>query len=327
MDRKYTETVVRLGVERELVGVLSPPVQSSVGVILLNAGAVHRAGPNRVYVTLARALAGMGIQVLRFDLSGVGDSAGSRSNTSRADRWLEEVRSAVDLMTERGVERVVLMGICSGADLGLEAAAADRRIAGAVLVNATPCEKQLLPHQFERAAQRTAARYYRSRLTRPDFWRRLLRGQLRLDSAAQTLRRFAVGVTRKAATLGASSRVTKQASGGTPATIPSLESLNERAVPVLLLYSDGSVCWDATDIAVGGLSTYVESLEHVVLQVVAECDHVFTMVESQNYLVDTTLGWLARTVLPRSARKSRGGFTATGPRGLPQASGFAEANF
>ena len=43
-------------------------------VVLLNAGIIHRIGPNRLYVQLARRLASRGHAVLRFDLAGIGDS-------------------------------------------------------------------------------------------------------------------------------------------------------------------------------------------------------------------------------------------------------------
>lgn len=69
------ETCV-FGSANPLVGIITHP-EIDVGlptVILLNAGLIHRIGPNRVYVRLARHLAGLGFQVLRFDLSGIGDS-------------------------------------------------------------------------------------------------------------------------------------------------------------------------------------------------------------------------------------------------------------
>ena len=43
-------------------------------IVIFNAGAVHRVGPNRMTVTLARRLAAMGLPSLRFDLEGLGDS-------------------------------------------------------------------------------------------------------------------------------------------------------------------------------------------------------------------------------------------------------------
>jgi len=43
-------------------------------VVLLNAGLVHRVGPFRLYVPLARTLAAAGFPVVRFDQPGVGDA-------------------------------------------------------------------------------------------------------------------------------------------------------------------------------------------------------------------------------------------------------------
>jgi hypothetical protein len=61
-----------------LVGILSRPPAgvdpAMPGVLLLNAGRIHRVGPNRLYVAIARRLAAMGFAVCRFDLSGIGDS-------------------------------------------------------------------------------------------------------------------------------------------------------------------------------------------------------------------------------------------------------------
>ena len=77
MRRLYRERAVLFGRERSLVGVSCRPVQSEGErpvIIFLNSGIVHRIGGNRIYVTLARALAEGGFSSLRFDLAGVGDS-------------------------------------------------------------------------------------------------------------------------------------------------------------------------------------------------------------------------------------------------------------
>jgi hypothetical protein len=49
----------------------TPP---AVMFVLLNAGAVHRQGPFRLYVHLARRLAALGFSCVRFDQPGIGDS-------------------------------------------------------------------------------------------------------------------------------------------------------------------------------------------------------------------------------------------------------------
>ena len=52
-------------------------------LILLNAGAVRRIGPNRLYVALARRVAAGGALVLRVDLSGL---ATARRDPGRPER-------------------------------------------------------------------------------------------------------------------------------------------------------------------------------------------------------------------------------------------------
>jgi alpha/beta superfamily hydrolase len=72
------ETAIRFGKFDTLIGVITEPdtpAQDNRPIIILsNAGLIHRIGPNRIYVKLARLLAEDGYCVLRFDLSGVGDS-------------------------------------------------------------------------------------------------------------------------------------------------------------------------------------------------------------------------------------------------------------
>ncbi|HHO68021.1 MAG TPA: alpha/beta hydrolase, partial [Gammaproteobacteria bacterium] len=71
------ERVVTFGPERNLVGVLTQPDQVRPDLpvlVFLNAGLLHRVGPYRMHVDLARQLAARGYASLRFDLSGRGDS-------------------------------------------------------------------------------------------------------------------------------------------------------------------------------------------------------------------------------------------------------------
>ena len=57
------ERAIAFGPEQSLLGVLSlPPDQVSAppAVILLNAGLLHRVGPNRLYVDIARRVGDLG---------------------------------------------------------------------------------------------------------------------------------------------------------------------------------------------------------------------------------------------------------------------------
>ena len=69
------EEVLLFGRTRALVGIITDPPHAArrqplPAVILVNVGLVHRVGPNRLYVKLARSLAALGCDVAQgFHLS------------------------------------------------------------------------------------------------------------------------------------------------------------------------------------------------------------------------------------------------------------------
>ncbi len=135
------ERIVRFGVRDGLAGILSVPRQPRAAaphVVLVNAGIVHRVGPNRLYVDTARRLSALGFTVLRFDLSGLGDSESATSGTSVSGSAIEDLRRALDyLESSRQAHRFVVGGLCAGADYSLMAAFDDPRIVGTILIDPT----------------------------------------------------------------------------------------------------------------------------------------------------------------------------------------------
>lgn len=134
------EQAVVFGQSLRLVGLLSEPSEpaSSRGpaFLLLNAGLLHRVGPNRLYVTLARRLAEEGVTTLRFDIAGLGDSPTRSDQLNYADGAVADTIAAMDyLQAERGFDTFVLGGLCSGADQSFHTAVADSRVVGNVLLD------------------------------------------------------------------------------------------------------------------------------------------------------------------------------------------------
>lgn len=117
-----------------LFGVLTLPAQDRperAVIVLLNAGLIHRVGPFRLHVQLARTLAQAGHAVLRFDLPGIGDAPLLADTDAQA-----AATRALDALQERLGERgFVVGGICSAADLGWKVALADRRVRGLLLLD------------------------------------------------------------------------------------------------------------------------------------------------------------------------------------------------
>ena len=138
-----TEKALRFGREAHLVGVLTMPARAAnpvrTAVIFLNAGLINHLGPHRLHVRLARHLAGLGIPSLRFDFSGIGESA-SATEQATASQVLD-VGDAIDrLLADSVAQKFVLFGICAGAVNGYNAALADARVSGIFL-----CDGYLYP--------------------------------------------------------------------------------------------------------------------------------------------------------------------------------------
>lgn len=139
------EQALQLGPEGHLVGVLARPAASEPGttspgarptMLFLNAGVIHRVGPHRLHVTLARRLAARGLSSLRLDLSGIGDSRAVPGSLSFRESAVADVCTAMDwLGANHGAESFVLFGLCSGADNALATASADKRVTGLVLID------------------------------------------------------------------------------------------------------------------------------------------------------------------------------------------------
>lgn len=135
------EKVYTFGKDASLIGVLTdpdavPPKLGVPAVLLWNAGLLHRVGPYRLYVDLARKLASMGFLVFRFDVSGKGDSETHKDSRAYKQRSASDIREAMDfLSTKKGVDEYVLIGLCSGADDAHSATVLDSRVSGAVFLD------------------------------------------------------------------------------------------------------------------------------------------------------------------------------------------------
>lgn len=135
------ETTLTFGPHDDLLGTLSdadgqtaaPPF----GVLLFNAGVIHRVGAHRVNVKLARRLAADGIATLRFDLHGMGDSMRPDGRLPYKDQVVADLRAAMDVLQQAtGAQRFALVGFCSGAMPSYWAAQADPRVSAIVLYDA-----------------------------------------------------------------------------------------------------------------------------------------------------------------------------------------------
>lgn len=163
------ESVCNFGANGGLFGILTTPddnvkVEGAPVALILNAGIVHRVGPFRIHVDIARQLAELGFSTLRLDLSGLGDSAPRTGKIDLEDRAVLDVNDAMDFLQENhGSDEFVLLGLCSGAYNAHRVAVKDDRIVGAVFLDGI--------------VFRTMGFFFRrhARFLKPRFWRNAIK--------------------------------------------------------------------------------------------------------------------------------------------------------
>lgn len=188
-----------------LFGILSTPPQpppSRRGLLLLNAGAVHRIGPNRLYVELARRWARLGHAVLRLDVSGIGDSRprpGEPENVVYTDAASEDVAAGIAFLRRQpGVSAVTAIGLCSGGYNAFKAAVAGVPLDGVVLINPLTFfykPGMSLDPMPEHEVRFEAQRYGRRLYSRAGI-SKLLRGEVHVRAVGQVMARRAAQVVR-----------------------------------------------------------------------------------------------------------------------------------
>jgi hypothetical protein len=147
-DAEIRETLVAYDVAGgRVVAVVTEPAGEDEGVpaplclVLPNAGAIRRSGPNRMWTDLARHTAARGLAAARLDVPGIGDAPGDATALIGNEAFYEESLVAtqlelLDRLERAGVaDRFVPAGLCSSSYWAWRAALRDERVLGAILIN------------------------------------------------------------------------------------------------------------------------------------------------------------------------------------------------
>ena len=284
------EHALVLGATAPLTSIVTEPADGrapSAAVLLLGAGIVHRVGPGRMYVRLARMLAERGYLTIRFDHSGIGDSDVRRDDLPFEQRTVKETREVMDgLAKERGVDRFVLMGLCSGAETAFRVACEDPRVAGAVMINAQgfDADEQWIQH----AHNLNWIRHYRTESAgSAGSWKRLLTGRV---NYRRLLRVLSHHLTGRIAGRGRVDEIAERLAG-------QWRDLVERGVGLLAIYSQRDPGLDYLDLILDRDRDRPTLEAAIRKEVVAHSDHTFTMMRHQQQVADAVDDWI-RSVAP-----------------------------
>lgn len=114
------------GRQTEIFGIYheaNPERHANLGVVLLYPFGQEYIRCHKAYVILSRKLAAVGIDVLRFDFTGCGDSRLDPDNVNWS-QWMDNISTAIDELKQgSGVTKIVLAGCRLGAAMALMAGA------------------------------------------------------------------------------------------------------------------------------------------------------------------------------------------------------------
>jgi pimeloyl-ACP methyl ester carboxylesterase len=282
------EQAVLLGAGRGLAAIITDPApgasSAAVAAICLNAGVIHRVGPSRLHVHVARALAAAGWIAARFDHAGLGDSPVRKDGLPFEQSSVLETREVMDaLQQSRRTDRFVLVGLCSGAVTAFNTALVDERVAGIVMIN---------PWRFDETAEwtqyvttRGSARKYVSRsFFRLDSWKRALTGRIHYRRLISVLSRQAVDAF---APPPAVATVATRVAG-------EFQTLLRRGVRVLLLCSEGDEGIESMNVILGRDLRRGTPDPLFEVEIMRGVDHSLTLLESQRHLVQFVRDWARR---------------------------------
>ena len=282
----------------ELFGIQAEPADRARGdlvAVFLNAGAIRRVGPNRLWVETARRWAARGVPSVRMDLEGLGDADGDPRRYADVGKFYTpafgaQVASIVDDVVRRGLgTRVVLVGLCAGAYWAFHTAAEDDRIVELIILNprAIIWDDGLL-------ARREAKKV--TQVLDGGTWKRLASGDIELSRLVEVSRALA-GSAAGAAKRTPARIATRFRSG--PAADPIerlMDALRDRGIRLVLAFSGDEPVHD--ELAADGILEGLDRWPNVELVSLPAADHTLRPLEAQDAaagLLDAELDRLLAT--------------------------------
>jgi dienelactone hydrolase len=275
------ESPLWFGGSDRLFGIVSRPTgeaRRDTTILLLNAGAVYRVGPNRVYVDLARRWAALGYTVLRMDVAGLGDSPtprGAVENHSYPSHVVDNVETALEALRALGATRLVVAGLCSGAHATFHAGRELDSVDGLMLINPIVFYwKPTDPLRVGAWKTYVEARYYQASARQWRSWLRLLAGRVNLRYVAGVgLRR---GSELARAKISSITRSLRHEIHEPENAARDLFRIASSETDVYMLFSEGDPGLDFLQTRYSAELKKMQAVRGFALEVIQNADHTFT---------------------------------------------------
>lgn len=289
------ERPLRFGPGDQFFGIVSEPLRpqadrARTAILFVSVGSNLHVGPNRMYVTQARALTSLGFVCLRMDIGGVGESppsSGQRENHLYARHSVSDVREAIRLLRQQWqATQVILIGVCSGAYLSYHAATEEPGIASVILINPqTFSWREGDSLELKRRNTIKAMSFYRSRLYTWDTWRRLMSGQINISIIVA-----GIAASLKKKWMLRLKQAVKWKQLGSEHSAPNVratfENLMQGGTNVFLIYSGNDGGLNELEAQLGENGKALKKHTRFKFQIVEGADHTFTPLWAQRRLLD-----------------------------------------
>jgi exosortase A-associated hydrolase 1 len=273
-----------------LLGIVHRPARAfHRGLLVVVGGPQYRIGSHRQFVLLARALAMVGVPVMRFDYRGLGDSEGDTRTFEDIDA---DIRAAIDSFFDSVPElkEVAIWGLCDAASAALFYAHTDSRVVGIALLNPWVRTDAGLAEAYLR-------HYYWRRMIDPTFWRKVRRGEFKVTASLRSLlSMLAVKLGLMESALPDGQEFTSRSSGRSNRSLPQcmLEGWKAFSGRVLLILSGNDLTAKEFKNLVASSPQWRRLLQspRVTRRDFPEADHTFSRREWRDQIATWTAEWV-----------------------------------
>ena len=299
---------------RRLFGMLHKPETprtDGVGILLLSPGVKGRVAPHRLYNKMTHQFVALGFPVLRFDFHGLGDAEGELQEALLADlygavqagRYIGDTIAAMDWMErEQGVSRFIAAGLCGGALTGLLTAPHDSRVR-AMLALSIPVIRDgsaidstlyMTDAQLEGNRQRYLGKL---KLWDRDVWHswvRLLTFQSHYSLIFRALTK--AFISRRGKAPAPDQAAAEPADNTNPLFAPAFRHMVANRCPMLLIFAGTDRLLHEYDVkfAQRHRAWLDTSTDWYTMHVTKHANHVFSITEWQQEMLEQSRQWLER---------------------------------
>lgn len=283
------EVPLQFGEGQRLFGILTIASEQSQdeaisrAFVFLNSGLLHRVGPRGLHVRLARELAGIGVNSLRVDLAGIGDSP-ARAGVSVPESVAIDVKEIISVLESNlGAVSVVLVGLCSGADNAIFNVSADPRVVGLVLMDPV-CDTDA---GFKVRARKFEIRAFLKKSLVPSRYLNWIKRRLTLLTSQASERSVQMNIL-DLRNIPTNNQMRK-----------AFESIRDRDGRVLSIFTSYAMQYYNVEGQLGRvleIDRYADYCEEVFWP---EADHTYSLESHRKRLIKTIKAWAARTEFTR----------------------------